>query len=146
MVKVFVSSVIPAPADRVWEVVRDFNNMPEWHPLIARSSIEGGKSSDCVGCIRSLALTDGIRVREQLLSLSDFEYSFSYAIIESGLEVSEYVAAFKLTPVTDGNQTFGEWTAEFETPAEKEQETAGRISRDVFQAGFDALKKQLAGH
>jgi hypothetical protein len=84
-------------------------------------------------------------VREQLLSLSDFDYSFSYAIIESGLSVSNYVADLKLTPITDGNHTFGEWTAEFETPAGSEQKTASMISHDVFQAGFDALKKHFAG-
>lgn len=145
MVKVFVSSVIPAPAEKVWAVVRDFNDMPSWHPLITRSTIEGGRSSDCVGCIRSLTLKDGVRVREQLLSLSDFDYSFSYAIVESGLNVRNYVATLKLTPVTDANQTFGEWSAEFETTAGQEQDTATMISRDVFQAGFDALKEHLKG-
>ncbi len=144
MVKVFVSSVIPAPADKVWAVVRDFNAMPSWHPVIARSTIEGGRPSDSVGCIRNMTMSDGVRVREQLLSLSDFEYSFSYAIVESGLNVTNYVAGLKLTPVTDGNQTFAEWTAEFETPPGKEQETAAMIGRDVFQAGFDALKKHVA--
>lgn len=141
MVKVFVSSVIPAPAVKVWAVVRDFNGMPGWHPLIARSTIEGGRPSDSVGCIRCLTLADGVRVREQLLSLSDFDYSFSYAIVESGLDVNNYVAGLKLIPVTDGNHTFAEWSAEFETKPGHEQETAGMISRDVFQAGFDALKK-----
>ena len=143
MIKVFVSSVIDAPADEVWAVVRDFNDMPSWHPGIARSSIEGGRPSDAVGCIRSLYLKDGVRVREQLLSLSDFDYSFSYAIIESGLDVSNYIAGLKLTPVTDGNRTFVEWNAEFETPRGKEQEMAGLISREVFQAGFDALKDRF---
>jgi len=143
MVKIFVSSVIPAPAEKVWSVVRDFNDMPSWHPLITRSSIEGGRSSDCVGCVRSLTLSDGVRVREQLLSLSDFDYSFSYAIVESGLDVRNYVAALKLTPVTDTDQTFGEWSAEFETTAGNERDTAAMISRDVFQAGFNALKERL---
>jgi len=143
MVKVFVSSVIPAPADKVWAAVRDFNGMPGWHPVIARSTIEGGRPSDSVGCIRSMTMADGVRVREQLLSLSDFDYSFSYAIVESGLNVSNYVAGLKLTPVTDGNHTFAEWTAEFETKPGSEQETAAMIGRDVFQAGFDALKKHI---
>jgi len=145
MIKIFVSSVIPAPADKVWGVVRDFNDMPSWHPLVSRSNIEGGRSSDCVGCIRSLTLSDGVRVREQLLSLSDFDYSFSYAIVESGLDVKDYVASLKLTPITDTNQTFGEWSAEFETTSGNEQDTAGMISRDVFQAGFNALKEHLKG-
>ena len=145
MVKVFVSSVIPAPADKVWAVVRDFNAMPSWHPVISRSTIEGGRPSDSVGCIRSMTMSDGVRVREQLLSLSDFDYSFSYAIVESGLNVTNYVAGLKLTPVTDANQTFAEWTAEFETAPGSEQETAAMIGRDVFQAGFDALKKHVTG-
>ena len=144
MVKVFISSAIQAPADKVWAVVRDFNDMPSWHPLISRSTIEGGRPSDSIGCIRTLTLTDGVQVREQLLSLSDFDYSFSYAIIESGLDVHNYVAGLKLTPVTDGNHTFAEWTAEFETTPGSEQEMADQIGNGVFQAGFDALKKQLA--
>ncbi len=145
MVKVFVSSVIQTPADKVWTVVRDFNDMPSWHPLITRSIIEGGRSSDSVGCIRSLTLAVGIRVREHLVSLSVFVYSFSYAIVESGLNVSNYIAGLKLTPITDGDHTFGEWTAEFETTPGSEQEMADHISREVFQAGFDSLKKYLVG-
>ncbi len=144
MVKVFVSSVIQAPADKVWGLIRDFNDMPSWHPLIARSVIEGGKPSDSIGCIRRFSLTDGTMIREQLLSLSDFDYSFSYGIVESGMEVENYVAGVKLTPVTDGNHTFAEWWAEFDTPPGKEQEIAGGISQDVFQAGFDAIKEHFA--
>ncbi len=144
MVKVFISSVIQAPADKVWAVVRDFNDMPSWHPLISRSTIDGGRPSDSIGCIRTLTLTDGVKVREQLLSLSDFDYSFSYAILESGLDVNNYVAGLKLTPITDGNHTFAEWTAEFETTPGTEQEMANQIGNGVFQAGFDALKKQLS--
>ena len=145
MVKVFISSVIPAAADKVWAVVRDFNDMPNWHPLISRSTIEGGRPSDSIGCIRTLTLTDGVQVREQLLSLSDFDFSFSYAILESGLDVNNYVAGLKLTPVTDGNHTFAEWTAEFETTPGSEQEMADQIGNGVFQAGFDALKINLGG-
>lgn len=144
MVKVFISSVIQAPADKVWAVVRDFNDMPSWHPLISRSTIEGGRPSDSIGCIRTLTLTDGVQVREQLLSLSDFDYSFSYAILDSGLDVKNYVAGLKLTPVTDGNHTFADWTAEFETTPGSEPEMADQIGNGVFQAGFDALKNQLA--
>jgi hypothetical protein len=144
MVKVFISSVIEAPADKVWAVVRDFNDMPSWHPLISRSTIDGGRPSDAIGCIRTLTLTDGVVVREQLLSLSDFDYSFSYAILESGLDVDNYVAGLKLTPVTDGNHTFAEWTAEFETTPGTEQQMADQIGNGVFQAGFDALKIKLS--
>ena len=83
--------------------------------------------------------------REELLSLSDYDYSLSYAIIESVLDLDDFVAELKFTPVTDGNRTFCEWTAEFETKPGKEREIANFISRDIFQAGFDGLKKHLGG-
>ncbi len=41
MVKVYTSSVINTPADRVWAHIRDFNGLPAWHPGIADSRIEG---------------------------------------------------------------------------------------------------------
>ncbi|MBA1149502.1 SRPBCC family protein [Ectothiorhodospiraceae bacterium WFHF3C12] len=145
MVKVFVTSVIDAPASAVWGVVRGFNEMPDWHPLIARSRIEQGRPQDQIGCVRDFELTDGGRIREQLLSLSEFDYSFSYCILESPMPVSHYVAALRLIPVTDGDRTFAEWTAEFDTEPGQEQEMAQMIGQDVFQAGFDALKAHFGG-
>ncbi len=53
MTKIFVSAVIDAPIEKVWAQVRDFNNMPDWHPKFSRSHIEGGLPSDQVGCIRN---------------------------------------------------------------------------------------------
>jgi hypothetical protein len=47
--------------------------------------------------------------------------------------------------VTDGDRTFGEWTAEFACAPEREDELVGGIGMNVFQAGFDALKRQMAG-
>ena len=53
MTKIFVSAVIDAPIKKVWAQVRDFNNLPEWHPKFSRSHIEGGLPSDQIGCIRN---------------------------------------------------------------------------------------------
>ena len=146
MVKVFISSVIDAPAADVWAVVRGFNEMPDWHPLIARSRIERGEPQDRIGCVRDFELTDGGRIREQLLHLSDFDYSFSYCILESPMPISDYVAGLRLIPVTDGDRTFAEWTAEFLAEPGQEEEMARSIGQDVFQAGFDALKARFAGN
>ncbi len=34
MARVYVSTVIGAPASKVWDRVRDFNGLPRWHPGI----------------------------------------------------------------------------------------------------------------
>ena len=142
MPRVYVSSVIDASADRVWSIVRDFNGLPRWMPVVADSRIEGGQPPDKVGCIRNFNMKDGGNIREQLLSLSDYEYTCSYAILESPMGVSNYTATLKLMPITDGDRTFAEWTAEFDCDPAREQELVEQIGMGVFQAGFDSLKRQ----
>ena len=76
-----------SPAARVWERIRDFNALPDWHPAIAESRIEGGGPSDQVGCVRAFRLADGGFLRERLLALSDYDFSVTYSILESPMEV-----------------------------------------------------------
>jgi hypothetical protein len=145
MIRVYTSSVIDAAAEAVWAHIRDFNGLPKWHPLIADSRIEGNWPADRVGCIRNFRLKDGGAIREQLLTLSDYDFQCTYSILESPMDVHNYVATLKLTPVTDGNRTFAEWSAEFEAPSGQERRLADDIGQGVFQAGFDALKSYF-GH
>ena len=145
MIKVYTSSVIDAPADAVWRVIRDFNGLPNWHPLIGDSRIENGRPADQVGCVRNFRTREGGTIREQLLALSDFDYQCTYSILESPMGVENYVATLKLTPVTDGDRTFAEWTAEFDCAEDDADTLVDGIGSNVFQAGFDALKRQLAG-
>ena len=140
MVQIYVSSVIDATADNVWARIRDFNAMPQWHPLIADSRIENSEPSDRVGCIRHFHTRDGAMIREKLLALSDYDYSVTYSILESGMDVSNYVATIKLTPVTDGGRCFAEWSAEFDCDEARERELVHSIGEGVFQVGLKALK------
>jgi len=145
VIKVYTSSVIDASADAVWAHIRDFNGLPKWHPAIAESRIEGNWPADRVGCIRNFQLRDGGAIREQLLSLSDYDYQCTYSILESPMGVDNYIATLKLTPVTDGNRTFAEWSAEFDPPPGQERKLADSIGQGVFQTGFDSLKSYF-GH
>jgi hypothetical protein len=144
MTRIFVSSVVDAPADKVWARIRDFNALPNWHPAIAESRIEGDEPSDKVGCIRNFRLQNGDQIREQLLGLSDFDMFCTYSMLDSPMPLTNYVATFRITPVTDGERSFLEWNAEFDCSPEDEADLVGGISTDVFQAGFNALKRHLA--
>lgn len=145
MTRVYVSSVIPAPAATVWRRVRDFNALPQWTPFVAESRIEQNLPSDKVGCIRNFTLKDGGRIREQLLALSDYDMSCTYAILESPMGVENYVAKLTLTPVTDGNVTFAQWQADFDCAPGREQALTEQIGGGVFQAAFAALKASFGG-
>ena len=145
MARVYVSSIIGAPVAQVWERVRDFNGLPDWHPLIARSRIEDDGPSDRVGCIRHFTLVDGATIREQLLGLSDYDLFCTYSILESPMGVENYVATLRLTPVTVNDRTFAEWSAEFDCDPARESELVAQIGNDVFQGGFDALNEHFGG-
>lgn len=145
MPRVYISSVIDAPVARVWDKIRDFNGLPRWHPRIRDSRIENGEPSDRVGCIRDFHLQNGDRIREKLLGLSDYDFFCTYSILESPMPLTGYVATLRLTPVTDGDRTFAEWTAEFDCEDEVAEDLVSGIGLNVFQAGFDALKRQMAG-
>ena len=142
MVKVYRSSVLDAPAERVWREIRDFNGLPNWHPLIASSRIEKGHPADKIGCVRNFQLQDGASIREKLLALSDYDYTCVYSILESPMDLSDYVATLRLLPVTEGNRCFIEWSAEFECAPDKASELTETVGQGVFQSGFDALKKR----
>ena len=114
--KVVRSTVIDAPIERVWAVLRDFNSHDQWHGVVEASRIEGGERSDQVGCVRSFTLKDGNRIREQLLALSDREHRSTYCIVEATVPLQRYVATVTLKPVTDGNRTFWHWESTFATP------------------------------
>ncbi|MEM7289085.1 MAG: SRPBCC family protein [Pseudomonadota bacterium] len=145
MARVYVSSVISAPADKVWDRVRDFNALPRWHPRIADSRIEDALPSDKVGCIRNFNLQNGDNIRERLLGLSDYDMFCTYEILESPMPLTDYVATLRLTPITDGERSFAEWSAEFSCDPSEEENLVNGIGTDVFQGGFDALKRQFGG-
>ncbi len=142
MIRIYVSSVFDAAADTLWSRIRDFNALPLWHPGIADSRIENNEPSDRVGCIRHFHTRDGGMIREKLLALSVFVFSCTYEILESPMGVANYVATLKLTPITDGNRSFAEWSAEFDCDESRERELSELIGQGVFQTGFDALKRR----
>ncbi|MEQ8396101.1 SRPBCC family protein [Thalassobaculum sp.] len=145
MARVYVSSVIGAPATKVWDRVRDFNGLPKWHPRIRDSRIEDALPSDKVGCIRNFFLQNGDNIREQLLGLSDYDMFCTYTILNSPMPITDYIATLRLTPVTEGDRCFVEWSAEFSCDPADEADLVAGIGMNVFQGGFDALKRHFGG-
>ena len=142
--KVVRSTVIDAPIERVWAVLRDFNSHDQWHEVVDASRIEGGERSDQVGCVRSFTLKDGNHIREQLLTLSDTEHKSTYCIVDATVPLQRYVATVTLKPVTDGDRTFWHWESSFATPPGMERELREMVAQGVYEAGFENLRRHLA--
>jgi hypothetical protein len=143
MVKVVKSTVLPAPVEAVWDVLRDFNGHDRWHPIVADSVVEKGWTSDRVGCVRKFHLQDGSELRELLLTLSDADMAFSYCLLDTPVPLLNYVAHVRLTPVTDGDMTFWHWESRFDTPPGRERELQERVAENVYQGGMDAVRAYM---
>ncbi len=141
--KVTRSTVIDAPIERVWAVLRDFNSHDQWHDVVQASHIEGSERSDQVGCIRNFTLKDGNHIREQLLTLSDTTYTSTYCIVQATVPLQRYVASLKLKPVTDGKRTFWHWESTFDTPPGQEETLRDMVAQGVYEAGFENLRRYL---
>jgi|tagenome__1003787_1003787.scaffolds.fasta_scaffold20265410_2 hypothetical protein len=144
MPKPYASAVLPVSAERVWETIRDFASIPEWHPGITSGELENGGAGDQVGAVRRLTGPGGEIFRERLLALDDTARSYTYELIESPFPIRSYEATLRVTPVTDTGYAFAEWTATYDADAEDEAQLTKTFSRGVFATGLAALRDRFS--
>ncbi len=138
MTKVSMSLNLGVSADKVWDLIGGFNALPDWHPAIEKSEIEGeGK-----GSVRTLHLAGGGTITERLEQLDDDGKHYSYAILSSPLPVADYHSTIRLQDDGDGCKVV--WESEFQ-PAGAPEGDAIDVIRGIYQAGFDNLKKMYGG-
>ncbi len=139
VVRIRRSTVIDAPVDAVWHLLRDFNAHESWHPAIAESHLEANQPGDAVGAVRAFHLADGAMLREQLIALSDCDRELTYCLLEAPMPMVDYVATMRLRPVTEGDRTFLAWESRFRPPAERAEALAHLVATGIYEAGFAAL-------
>ncbi|MEP3047944.1 MAG: SRPBCC family protein [Roseibium sp.] len=144
MVKVVRSTILQAPIEAVWDLLRDFNGHDRWHPAVASSQIERSREADRVGCVRRFKLNDGAELREQLLALSDADTAYTYCLLDTPIPLLNYVSYVQLIPVTDLDHTFWRWEGNFDTPAAQQEELTRMVANDIYDAGFGAIRAEMS--
>ncbi len=140
MAKAFYSVVLDHSAGSVWAVIRSFGHYT-WAGVEGETTIEDGKAGDQVGAIRRFEGGGGI-VRQVLLAHSDVDRSHTYAFCDpSALEVRNYVATIRITPVIESGQAFIEWSAEFDCAAEETDRWIGYFEQEGFAKWLGALRR-----
>ena len=141
--KVFTSSVIRAPLSAVWDRMRDFAGMTHWHEDIPRMAMIGGVRSDKVSGVRDFLFGEG-HLHEELTLLSDHDHAFRYRILKSPMPWLNYHAGARLYPLTDRDQTFAVWTADWIAAPQDDLALIPNVHDTVFQKAFDTLDRQLS--
>lgn len=137
MSKVVSKQELNVPAEKVWELIGNFNALASWHPAVESSELSDG------GSIRTLTLVGGGEIIERLEKLEDGEYEYSYSIVDSPLPVSEYSAILKIVKNDDKSCTV-EWGGQF-NPSGASADEAEAAIRGIYEAGFENLKKIFGG-
>jgi hypothetical protein len=143
MPQVFVSSVVNAPADKVWATIRRFDAVADWLPFVKSSPIEGDGDPTRVGCVRVITQTDGEVFREVLVALSDADRSYSYTFVSSPVPVRNHQTTLRVLPITDGNRSYVEWSSRFEVAPEHGAQLVDLMNQN-FLAGLRNLAEKFS--
>ena len=158
--KLTATITIDAPAAKVWEVIKDYNDM-SWHPSV--KNVKGGGNDK--GAVRTLTLANGGTITEELKSHDDSKMSYKYKITDMSstgtikhagqdeeipvLPVGNYAA--ELSVEDKGGKAQVEWVATYyrayvnnNPPAELNEEAADKAVTDVLTTGLEALAKKVA--
>src|SRR5450759_3527072 len=136
----YQSTVINAPADKVWAAIRNFHDL-RWAPIaITRVEVVGSKKGDEVGAGR--VLNDAFH--ETLRELKDDARSFAYSVDDgpspvSKADVGNYVGRVTVRPVTDRAHAFVEWTSAWE----RNDEAASEFMHGIYVVLLEEMKRSL---
>jgi mxaD protein len=148
--KVVETTVINAPADKVWAAVKDFDSLDKWHPAIAKDEIVSG-SNNKPGAVRALSIKDGPVIKEKLVAFSNTTHSFTYKFVDTPFPIKDYVSTLHVKANKDGTSLV-RWSSTFkrknpaENPPDAENDQAGiKLITGIYQSGLANLKKQVEG-
>ncbi|HET6861146.1 MAG TPA: SRPBCC family protein [Streptomyces sp.] len=128
-----VSLDIPAPADRVWQLIGGFDSLPDWLPYIPKSALSEG------GRVRSLENPDGSVIVERLEAFDARERSYSYSITSAPFPVTGYLSTLKVGEGAEPGTSVVEWSGAF-TPDGVTDAEAVDLFHGIYRDGLAALR------
>lgn len=98
MLELRMSVELASSAGKVWEVVGNFNGLPNWHPWVTGSTLE-----PAAGGIGRRVIIDGGKagpreLTERLISFDSTSRQYEYTIIAGPAPFKDYIGRFSITP------------------------------------------------
>lgn len=158
--KMTASVSIDASADKVWDVVNNYDDL-SWLPLVASVKADKGNNK---GSIRVITLKDGGTITEELKDYKADKRTYKYKITDMStvktikhagqdedipvLPVENYAA--KLSVDDKGGKTVVTWVATYyrgyvnnNPPAELNEEAADEAVESVLKAGLTSILQKF---
>ncbi|NOR72177.1 MAG: SRPBCC family protein [Methylomarinum sp.] len=141
------SIIINAPIDKVWAVLKHFDNISDWHPDVLSSTGDGKNES---GSERSMTLESGV-LEEGLDYFSDADHEYNYRLKTENTDVfpvSSYTTAIQL--IAEADKTKVKWKSRFyrgdtgNSPSKRLNDKSAAEAMDSFILnGLQGLKETL---
>ena len=144
MPRIVKSTIIDAPCDRVWEVLRDFNGHDRWHPAVATSTIERGQSR---GQDRLRAAVQARRTARSCASncwrspISSRASAIACSTRRSRCSIMSPMSVCCRSPTATAPSGTGS-RASRRAPGDEARLTE-MVGEQIYQAGFEAIRKRL---
>lgn len=145
MAMVYGSTIVKANPEKVWELVRNFNALPEWFPFIVASELREGDIPDRVGAVRTLQARGGGVVRERLLELNDSEMRLRFLTFEGADLTLNYNGHMQVRPLTRGGGSFFEFYGVFDAANGDIEKASDWLQNNIFNPVFLRFEA-LFGH
>ncbi len=146
--KVTETITINAAPEKVWAVLKNFNNF-NWHPAVEKTE---GVDTNKIDDTRVLHLKGGATIDEVLYKYSAEKMSYSYRITKVDvkvLPVTNY-SSHLTVKAADGGKSTVEWKGAFyrgfpnnDPPPELSDEAAIKAVTGIYQAGLKGLKETV---
>ena len=136
MLHVKVSERIEAPAERVWELFRDFGGIERFTPGLEKVELRGSG----IGAVRTISLPGGVQLQERLEAFDDRGRKLQYAIVAGPIPVTNYLATIAVHD--EGQACRVDWSSQFEPQGLSEAQARGMIE-GVYRGGLAGVKKAL---
>lgn len=144
------SITINVPADKVWDVVKQFDGIANWHSDIKNSTGDGKHES---GGMRTLTFENGEQLVDELDFYSDKDHEYSYRLKTENvkaLPTSSYSVSVLVAPGNAANTSIVTFKSRFyrgdtgNTPPENlNDEAAVKAMNSFFRNGLSSLKQKL---
>jgi len=138
----YQSTIVQAPAETVWQSLRDFHDMSWAAGVVEKCEAVGNRAGDQVGARR--VLNDAFH--ETLRGLDDTTMTLRYSIDEgpspvSSREVSNYAGTVHVVPATEDGACVVEWHSQWEAASED----GVPFCADIYKALLGRLRTHFAG-
>lgn len=133
-----VTYPMPAPAEDVWEIIRDFNGWGVFMPAAIGTSRLVEANGHTVRVIQAIPELGGYWVMEEMDCLDDEAMSVTYSIVGSPLPLVNYSATMIVIPV-DETQSMVHWYSSFGAPEGASFEESRALMEDFYYYSLATL-------